>query len=225
MSVQSRPPVRWHSWLVRALGPIVPRGIRPAIRASLGGRRRRLARQLVVEALVLVGIGGSLGLVLAHFGAGLLSAAMPQQFLGSAGVTIDARVMGFGLLVSIISGIVFATLPALSVSGSAERAGRLLSLGAVRSSSPGTRRTHTVLASVQVALTLALLVGAALFVKRFWQLARIDPGCQAREAVTLQLDLPGRNYPDSASVARDRDTQRGRPRLLRRDGNPVLRRR
>lgn len=173
-----------------------------AVRASLGGRRWRLARQLVIEALVLVGIGGSVGLVLAHFGAGLLSAAMPQQFLGSAGVTIDARVMGFALLVSMISGIVFATLPALSVSGSAERAGRLLSLGAVRSSSHGTRRTHTVLASVQVALTLALLVGAALFVKSFWQLARIDPGYQAREAVTLQLDLPNRTYPDSASVAR-----------------------
>ena len=62
-------------------------------------------------------------------------AAMPQQFLGSAGVTIDARVTGFALM-SMLSGIVFATLPALSVSGTAERAGRLLSLGAVRSNLP-----------------------------------------------------------------------------------------
>ena len=173
-----------------------------AVRASLGGRRLRLARQLVIEALVLVGIGGGIGLFLAHFGAGLLSAAMPQQFLGAAGVTIDARVTGFALLMSVLSGIVFATLPALSVSGTAERAGRLLSLGTVRANSPGTRRIHTVLASIQVALTLALLVGAALFVKSFWHLARIDPGYQTNEAVTLQLDLPARNYPDSASVAR-----------------------
>jgi putative ABC transport system permease protein len=173
-----------------------------AVRASLGGRRLRLARQLVIEALVLVGIGGGIGLFLAHFGAGLLSAAMQQQFLGSAGVAIDARVTGFALLMSMISGIVFATLPALSVSGTAERAGRLLSLGALRSNSPATRRTHTVLASVQVALTLTLLVGAALFVKSFWQLARIEPGYQASEAVTVQVDLPARSYPDSPSVAR-----------------------
>ena len=52
-----------------------------AVRASLGGRRLRLARQLVIEALVLVGIGGGIGLFLAHFGAGLLSAALPEQFL------------------------------------------------------------------------------------------------------------------------------------------------
>jgi hypothetical protein len=173
-----------------------------AVRASLGGRRLRLARQLVIEALVLVGIGGGIGLFLAHFGAGLLSAALPEQFLGSAGVTIDARVTAFALLMSMLSGIVFAILPALSVSGAAERAGRLLSLGAVRSNPPVTRRTHTVLASMQVALTLALLVGAALFVKSFWQLARIEPGYQASGAVTLQLDLPARSYPDSAGVAR-----------------------
>ena len=173
-----------------------------AVRVSLGGRRLRLARQLVIEALVLVGIGGTIGLFLAHFGAGLLAAALPQQFLGSAGVMVDARVTAFALLMSMLSGIVFATLPALSVSSTAERAGRLLSLGAVRSNPPATRRTHTVLASLQVALTLALLVGAALFVKSFWQLARIEPGYQPNEAVTLQLDLPARSYPDSPSVAR-----------------------
>ena len=131
-----------------------------AVRASLGGRRLRLARQLVIEALVLVGIGGGLGLFLAHFGAGLLSAAMPQQFLGSAGVTIDARVTGFALLMSMLSGIVFATLPALSVSGYRRARGQApLSLGAVRSHPPATRRTHTVLASLQVALTLGAAGG------------------------------------------------------------------
>ena len=60
----------------------------------------------------------------------------------------------------------------------------------MRANPPATRRTHTVLASLQVALTLALLVGAALFVKSFWQLARIEPGYQTSEGVTLQLDLP-----------------------------------
>ena len=58
------------------------------------------------------------------------------------------------------------------------------------------------IAAVQVALTFALLVGAGLFVRSFWQLARVDPGYQARGAVTLRYDLPASDYPDSASVAR-----------------------
>jgi putative ABC transport system permease protein len=173
-----------------------------AVRASLGGRRLRLARQLIVEALVLVAIGGAIGLFLAHFGATLLVAAMPQQFPGAAGVSVDGRVLGFALLVSALSGVLFAVLPALGVSAAAERAGTLLSLGSLRSSASTTRRTHTALASVQVALTLALLVGAALFIKSFWQLARIEPGYQARGAVTLRYDLPVSDYPDSASAAR-----------------------
>ena len=173
-----------------------------AVRASLGGRRLRLIRQLVIEALVLVGFGGALGLFLAHFGAGLLVAAMPEQFLGSAGVSIDARVVAFLLGASAVCGLVFGVFPALNVSATAERAGSLLSLGSLRANPPSARRIHTVLASLQVALTLALLTGAALFVKSFWQLARIEPGYQPKDAVSLQFDLPASRYPDSASVAR-----------------------
>jgi ABC-type lipoprotein release transport system permease subunit len=172
------------------------------VRASLGGSKLRLARQLIVEALVLVAIGGAIGLFLAQFGAGLLVAAIPQQFLGSADVSIDGRVLGFALLVATLSGVVFAALPALTVSSGAERAGSLLSLGSLRSGLPTTRRVHTAVASVQVALTLTLLVGAALFVKSFWHLARIEPGYQARGAVTLRYDLPVSDYSNSASVAR-----------------------
>jgi putative ABC transport system permease protein len=173
-----------------------------AVRASLGGRRLRLARQLVVEALVLVGIGGAAGVVIAHFGAGLLVAALPQRFLGAGGVHLDTRVIGFALAASAICGVVFAVVPAMRVSAVAERARGLLSMGGARSGPPGTRVAHTALASLQVALTLALLVGAALFVKSFWQLARIEPGYDPRHAVTLQLDLPGATYRDSATAAR-----------------------
>jgi putative ABC transport system permease protein len=172
------------------------------VRVSLGGRRLRLARQLVIEALVLVVIGGGIGLLLAHFGAGVLVAALPQPFLGSGGVGIDARVTGFALLASIVCGVVFAALPALSVSASADRAGSRLSVGTWRTHPPAARRVYTALSSIQVALTLALLVGAALFVKSFWQLAKIEPGYQAREAVTLQFDLPATDYPDAARVVR-----------------------
>ena len=173
-----------------------------AVRASLGGRRLRLARQLVIEALVLVMIGGALGLVLAHFGAGLLVGAMPQQFLGSAGVSIDGNILGFALTMATLCGLLFSALPALRVSAAAERHGTLLSIGALRSSPYTLRRTHTLIAAVQVALTFALLVGAGLFVRSFWQLARVDPGYQARGAVTLRYDLPASGYPDSAGVAR-----------------------
>ena len=180
-----------------------------AVRVSLGGRRLRLARQLVMEALVLVGIGGGIGVVLAHFGAGVLVAALPEQFLGSGGVRVDAKVVGFALIASATCGVVFAALPALRVSASAERSGSLLSIGALRANPPKAWRTHIALTSVQVALTLALLVGAALFVKSFWQLARIEPGYQAKDAVTLRCDLPGSDYPDSATAARLTDALGG----------------
>ena len=173
-----------------------------AVRVSLGGRRLRLARQLVIEALVLVAIGGALGLFLAHFGARLLVAAMPQQFLGAGSVSIDGRIVGFTVMLSALCGVAFAALPALRVSASAERAGSLLSCGALRAGPAMLRRTHTMLNALQVALTLALLVTAALFVKSFWQLARVEPGYQARGAVTLRFDLPGARFPDTASVAR-----------------------
>ena len=185
-----------------------------AVRASLGGRRLRLARQLLIEALVLVGIGGSFGVLLAHFGAGLLVAALPQPFLGTSGAGLDARVLGFALLASTACGIVFAVVGAMRVSSVAERARSLLSLGGVRSDLPIARRSHTVLASLQVALTLTLLVGAALFVKSFWRLARVEPGYQPRDAVTLQFDLPGRTYSDSDSVARLADALGQRLRAL-----------
>ena len=176
-----------------------------AVRASLGGRRLRLARQLVVEALVLVLFGGAFGLVLARFGAGLLVAAMPQQFLGAGGVGIDGYILGFAVTVAAICGVAFSALPALRVSAAAERHGTLLSIGALRFSPSAMRRTHTLIAAAQVALTFALLVGAGLFVRSFWQLARVDPGYQARGAVTLQFDLPASTYTDSATVARFTD--------------------
>ena len=152
-----------------------------AVRVSLGGRRLRLARQLVIEALVLVAIGGALGLFLAHFGARLLVAAMPQQFLGAGSVSIDGRIVVFTVMLSALCGVAFAVLPALRVSASAERAGSLLSCGAFRAGPAVLRRTHTMLNALQVALTLALLVTAALFVKSFWQLARVEPGTRRGE--------------------------------------------
>jgi putative ABC transport system permease protein len=185
-----------------------------AVRASLGGRRLRLIRQLIIEALVLVAIGGGFGLLLAHFGAGLLVAAMSQHFLGSEGVSIDARVIVFALTVSSSCGVIFAALPALHVSGSAQRAGSLLSVGPLRADRFTARRIHTVLASLQIALTLALHVGAALFVKSFWHLARLEPGYHAKDAVTLQFNLPESTYRDSASVIRFIDALGQRLRAL-----------
>jgi ABC-type antimicrobial peptide transport system permease subunit len=130
-----------------------------AVRASLGGRRSRLVRQLVIEALVLVAIGGALGLWLAHVGARLLTAAIPQHFLGGAAAGIDARVLMFAALLSTVCGVLFAGLPALRLSAGVQRAGvgNLLSLGGQRSLPVAMRRTHALLASMQIALTLALL--------------------------------------------------------------------
>ena len=154
-----------------------------AVRASLGGRRLRLARQLVVEALVLVGIGGMQARRAAHIGAGLLVAALPQPFLGAGGVRLDARVIGFALGASPPSAAWCSPscrrcASRRSPSGRAAPCCRLANPCA---RTPGRAPlTHRAPVAAGRADALTLLVGAALFVKSFWQLARIEPGYPTR---------------------------------------------
>jgi putative ABC transport system permease protein len=158
--------------------------------------------------LVFVAIGSAFGLLIAQFGSRLLVAATSQRFLGSGTVAVDLRVIGFATLVSLITGIAFALLPAIRASAGAGREYRLSAM-TVRTRPQGTsphRRLSTVLAATQVALTLILLVGAGLFVKSFWQLNQLHPGYNPRHAVSMRFDLPGATYQDGAAVAQVIDT-------------------
>jgi putative ABC transport system permease protein len=164
-----------------------------AIRAALGASRARLVRQMLVESLVLAMAGGIIGIALAQL------ALRPLQVL-SAGtlprvteISIDLTVLGFALGVSLLTGIVFGLAPAWQAASAALV--DVLKDGG-RSHSPIGRWMRTSLLVAEVALSMVLLVGAALLLRSFANVTGIDPGFRPEGVLTFRVSLPQPRYPD-----------------------------
>ena len=169
-----------------------------AIRASLGARPRRLVMQMLSESLVLALVGGALGLLLAYL-------AIPAvQLLGAgsiprvADVAIDRTVLSFVLAASVLTGVIFGLVPALQLSRTGVASA--LKEGGRSSTGAGGRWLRSTLLVGEVALSLMLLVGAALLLRSFANLTRVDPGFDAEGVLAFQISLPPATYPDSARV-------------------------
>jgi predicted permease len=156
-----------------------------AARLALGASRRRLVRQLLTESALLVFLGGTVGGLIAHWGRGLLLTM--NVFDEDGGRTLallpalDLRVLGFTLAVAALTGLLFGLVPALRatrVDLSAEFQGGAKTLGGSRS------RLARTLMTVQIALSLVLLVGAGLFGRTLAKLEGIGVGF-ARERLLL----------------------------------------
>jgi putative ABC transport system permease protein len=159
------------------------------IRAALGASRGRLTRQLLTEGLLLSLIGGALGTVLAVWLAGALTPWMPPSPLRVAQpVALNARVFGFTLGVSILTGMLFGLAPAWQMRN--PNLNEFLKEG-VRGTC-GARRhwLRSLLVVAEVALALVLLVGASLMVQTIWRLNRIAPGFEPRNLGMLYMALP-----------------------------------
>ncbi len=164
--------------LVRAAG----RRKEIAMRLALGAGRFRLIRQLLTESLLLVALSGALGLLIAQWGAALLLTYLPPQGSITLDPTLDARVLGFTLAASLLTGVLFGLAPAL-------RATRIDLVASLKDHAGGNAgRTRLALPKVllvaQVALSLFLLIGAGLFVRSLQNLKKLDAGFD-RENVTL----------------------------------------
>jgi putative ABC transport system permease protein len=162
-----------------------------AIRAALGAGRLRVFQQLLLESLVLAVVGGTAGLLLARAtltaGAALIAGQVPR----SDEISIDTRVLLFVLAASIIAGILAGSLPAL-------RAGRgdltqSLKEGGRNEGSLGVR-TRRLLVVCEVALSLVLLMGAAVMSRSLLALRNVDTGFDADRVLTMQLSLPEAKY-------------------------------
>lgn len=175
-----------------------------AIRGALGGTRWALTRQLLVESLVLALLAGGLGVLASHWGLELLLGLIPQSTIAFSynGVRLDGRVLGFAVLATVATGLLFGVVPALTASGSA----RTLP-AAGRSTTPGSKqqRLRSGLVVVEVALAVMLLSGAGLLGRSFLELQHVDPGFAAGKLVTFTVSLPTRRYADQASVQDFRD--------------------
>jgi putative ABC transport system permease protein len=168
-----------------------------AIRAALGARRFTLVRQLLIESILLALVGGGCGVLLAVWGVDALKTLSPDNLPRLAEVRVDARVLGFTLLVSLVGGVLFGLAPALRAAQTDLHAG--LKEGG-RGSHAERSRLRSALVVAELALALLLLVGAGLLINSFWRLQRVNPGFNPAGLLTLALAPPATAYQNAEQI-------------------------
>ena len=163
-----------------------------AIRTALGASRWRVTRQLLTESVLLAVVGGAVGVLLAQLGIGSLLALAPEDLPRVKDVTLDASVLGFTLLVTLLTGVIFGLVPALQ--SSRVNLNETLKEGG-RGTTGGHHRVRGGLVISEVALALVLLIGAGLLIRSFYRLQQVDPGFDSSNALAVTVSLPGRKYP------------------------------
>lgn len=166
-----------------------------AVRTALGAARSRLVRQLLTESICLALASGTTGILVALMTQPLVRVLVPPTFPRVDEMSVDINVLAFGVLVSIVSGIVFGIVPALrasrvDVSQSLMLAGR----ASTGSSRAGLRQ---MLIAAQVAVATMLLVDAALFLQGFVRLQQVPLGFEPTGVLTTRLSLPRTKYSDA----------------------------
>ena len=167
-----------------------------AVRAALGAGAGRLARQLLVENLVISALGGLGGVALAAVLHRVLPSILPADFPRVADIGLNAAVLGFALMVSLVAGVAFGVVPAfgagaldvahsLAENGTAPVGGRLR----LRTS-----RIRAVIIGGQVAIACVLLVSGTLFVRSFTALLNADRGYNPAGVLTARVALPATVY-------------------------------
>ena len=164
-----------------------------ALRTALGAGRFRIVRQMITESVLLALVGGTLGTLLAIWGVDLLVTLSADNIPSTAQVRIDATVLGFTLLISLLTGVLFGLAPALrtmnlNLTESLKEGGRSGSEGARRN------RTRSVLVVIESAVAVMLLVGAGLLVRSLIQLQNTSPGFDAHNVLTMRVDLSREKY-------------------------------
>jgi putative ABC transport system permease protein len=167
-----------------------------AVRMALGASKRRLAGQVLAEGLVLTVAAGGAGMLIAHWGVGLLlrvsGGAIPRQ----SEIGIDARVLGFTLLIALGTGLFFALAPAA-------RAARIESTSGMQDVKGGDTPVlglRNALVMTQTALSVVLLIGAALLLQSLARLSRVDTGYDPSGAVSFTVSPPVARYPTAEHV-------------------------
>ncbi|MFN7948112.1 MAG: ABC transporter permease [Blastocatellia bacterium] len=164
-----------------------------AVRTALGAGRGRIIRQLLTESLLLSLLGGVAGLLLAWWGTAALVRLSPPETGLSQAIELSAPVLGFTLLIALLTGVLFGLAPALEASNlrlseTLKEAGRTLS-GSRRS-----QQLRSALVVAEIALALVLLIGAGLLMRSFLRLQAVDTGFNAEKVLTMRVSLPIRRY-------------------------------
>lgn len=166
-----------------------------ALRAALGAGRGRLVRQLLTESLLLALTGGALGLLAAQFGVGLLVALSPPELPRVGAVRVDAAAFAFAFGSAALVGLLVGLVPALHATRDDLREAVQQSS---RRTGGGRQLTRRVLVVSEVALALVLLVGAGLLLRSMERLFAVDPGFEASNMLTMQVQTSRRFDKDAA---------------------------
>jgi predicted permease len=171
-----------------------------AVRAVLGAKRARIARQLLIEALMLAFFGGALGLAFAIAGGRVVAVSgMLPDFVD---VAPRAGMLATAFVLSLVAGILFGSLPILARSKAPSQSGTLRESGRLASGGRNARVVRDALVVAQLALAVALLASAGLLLRSFGKILQQDPGFRSDHVLTAKIMLPDKKYPDDASQAR-----------------------
>jgi predicted permease len=177
-----------------------------AVRTALGASRFRMLRQALTESLLLAALGGVAGLFIAHWSLRLIVAFIPANMLqfgvpgGAAAIRVDPAALLFTLAVILLAGLGFGLAPALQATQSQlsmalKEGGRSATVAAAR------LNLRRLLVVAEIALAMALLVGAGLLVRSFTQLKALERGFNPDNVLNLFINLPQARYRDEAQRA------------------------
>jgi predicted permease len=173
-----------------------------AVRVALGAEWSRIARQLLIESVMLSILGGAVGLFFAYGGIRLLAAIAPANIPRLAEIALDPTVLLFTLGVSMLAGLLFGLIPVFKyarphLNSALRDGGRGMSAGRER------HRARNILVVTQVALALVLLVASGLMIRTFQSLREVHPGfVRPEEVLTTRIDIPEAAVGDPEQVAR-----------------------
>src|ERR1700728_1426558 len=169
------------------------------LRTALGAGKWRLIRQLLTESLILAGVGGIAGILLAETAIHFVKVFAPPTIPRLSEVSLDLRVVLFALAITFVTGILFGLAPAIA--SSRENLVESLKEGGQRSgSSHAGAKLRNILLISEVALALVLVISAGLLTRTFFQLLSVDPGFNPTRVLTFELTLPATKYTDQPQI-------------------------
>ena len=168
------------------------RGREMAVRGALGASRSRLLRQLVTESTILALLGGGLGFLIAAYSMRMLTEFAGRFTARAPEITLDSHVLLFCFGVSLLTGILFGSIPAI---GTSSNLSAPLKEGLAQGAPLGKReRVRSVLVVAQVALSFALLAGAGLMLRSFYKLVTVNPGFNSENVISILIQLNTMRY-------------------------------
>ncbi len=171
-----------------------------ALRIALGANRARLIRQFLSESILLSLLGGSLGLLLAYWSVDVLVALSPPGIPDIRHVGFQAPVLSWTLLICLATGVLMGLVPAWQ--STRPNIGETLKESGGRSVQGGGHRSLHFFVMGEIALALALLVGAGLMLRTVARLQQVNPGFDAKNVVTMNISLPRQKYPTGTETNR-----------------------